>query len=87
MSTNLHTTKVFVYSELYIRGILRRIYGPIKENSILRSRYNHEIYKLYNEPDTVTVIKVERWRWLGHPFSMQEENSFRKLTVRKQEGP
>jgi hypothetical protein len=77
---------VFVYSKLYIRGILRRIYGPIKENGILRSRYNHEIYKLYNEPDIVTVIKVEWWRWLGHLFRMQEQNSCRTLTVHKPEG-
>jgi hypothetical protein len=45
--------------------ILRRIYGPIKENGIWRSRYNHELYKVHNELDIVKVIKVGRLRWLG----------------------
>jgi hypothetical protein len=38
---------------IFERRMLRRIYGPIKENCIWRSRYNHEIHKLYNEPDIV----------------------------------
>jgi hypothetical protein len=44
--------------------ISRRIYGPIKENCIWRSRYNHELYKLYNEPDS------ESWavNMAGAPF-------------------
>jgi hypothetical protein len=33
--------------------ILRRISGPIKENCIWRSRYNNELYKLYNDSDIV----------------------------------
>jgi hypothetical protein len=40
------------------RKILSRIYGLLKENGIWKSRYNHELYKLYNEPDIVKVIKV-----------------------------
>jgi hypothetical protein len=47
--------------QIFERRILRRIYGPIKENGIWRSRYNHELYKLYNEADVVKVIIV---KWL-----------------------
>jgi hypothetical protein len=68
------------------RKILRRIYGPFKENGIWRSRYNHELYKLCNEPGVVEVVKVGRLRWLGHPFRMQKQNSCRKLTIHKPEG-
>jgi hypothetical protein len=32
--------------------ILKIIYGPITENGIWRSRYNLELYKRYNEPDS-----------------------------------
>jgi hypothetical protein len=49
-------------------------------------RHNHELYKLYNEPDIVKVIKVGRLRWLGHLFRMQEQNSYRKLTLHNPEG-
>jgi hypothetical protein len=62
------------------------MYGPVKENGIWRSRYNHELYKLYNEPDIVKVIKVGRLRWLGHLFRMQEQNPCRTLTLHKPEG-
>jgi hypothetical protein len=68
------------------RILLKRIYGPVKESGIWRSRYNHELYKLYNEPDIVKVIKVGRLRWLGHLFRMQEQNPCRKLTPHKPEG-
>jgi hypothetical protein len=71
---------------IFARRILRRIYGPMKENSMWRARYNHEIYKLYNEPDIVRVIKVGLLRWLGHLFRMQKQNPCRNLTVHKPEG-
>jgi hypothetical protein len=35
---------------MFGRRISGKIYGPIKENSIWRLRYNHELYQLYNEP-------------------------------------
>jgi hypothetical protein len=60
------------------RKILKRIYGPIKENGICRSRANHELNKLCNEQDIATVIKVGRLRWLGQLSRMQDENPLRK---------
>jgi hypothetical protein len=38
------------------------IYGPIKDNGKRKARYNHELYKLQNEPDIVKVVKVGRLR-------------------------
>jgi hypothetical protein len=46
--------------------ILRRIYGPIMETGIWWLRYNHELYELHNEPDTVKVIRHGQLRWLEH---------------------
>ena len=40
------------------RKILRRIYGPICEGAIWRSRYNKELYHLYDENDLVTTINL-----------------------------
>jgi hypothetical protein len=59
----------------------RRKYG-----GIWRSRYNHEIYKLYNEPDIVKVIKVGRLRCLGQHFRMRKQYPCSKLTLHKPEG-
>jgi hypothetical protein len=35
------------------------IHGPIVDNGIWRTRYNSELYKLYDELDIVKVIKQE----------------------------
>jgi hypothetical protein len=48
--------------------------------------YNHELYKLYNEPGLLKIIKYGRLRWLGHLFIMQEQNPCRKLNLNKPEG-
>jgi hypothetical protein len=51
---------------VFDRKILRRIYGPICEEDIWKSRYNDEVYQLYGETDLVTAIKKTRLRWAGH---------------------
>jgi hypothetical protein len=51
----------------------------------LRSRYGHELYQLYNEPDIMEAMKSGRLRWLGHLFRLQEQNPCRKLTLHKPE--
>ena len=51
---------------VFKRKILRRIYGPIREEAIWRSRYNEELYCLYEEADLVTTIKITRIRWAGY---------------------
>jgi len=38
---------------IFERRILRMIYGPINDNGIRRTRYSNELYKLYDELDTV----------------------------------
>jgi hypothetical protein len=53
------------------RKILRRIYGPVQDNSQRRIRYNKELYELYGEPDLVTCIKLKRLQWAGHVQRME----------------
>jgi hypothetical protein len=33
--------------QIHERKILRRIFGPVKDSDIWRSRHNHELHKLY----------------------------------------
>jgi hypothetical protein len=47
---------------VFERKILRRIYGPICEEAVWRSRYNEELYLLYDEADLVTTVKIARLR-------------------------
>jgi hypothetical protein len=48
---------------VFERKILRRMYGPICEDATLRSRSNEELYRLYDEMDLVTSIKIMGLRW------------------------
>ena len=51
---------------VFERKILRRIYRAICEGATWRSRYNEELYHLYDETDLVTTIMITRLRWAGH---------------------
>jgi hypothetical protein len=46
----------------------------------------NELYKLYNKPYIVKMMKVGRFKWLVYLFRMQEHNPCRKLTLHKPEG-
>ena len=50
---------------VFERKILRRIYRPVCEGAIWRSRYK-ELYRLYDETDLVTTVRITRLRWAGH---------------------
>jgi hypothetical protein len=54
------------------RKILRKIYGPTKENGQWRSKTNEELRTKYKSQDIVTVIKIRRLEWLGHVSRMNE---------------
>jgi hypothetical protein len=51
---------------VFERKILRRICGSICEEATWKSRYNEELYHLYDGIDLVTTIKITRLRWAGH---------------------
>jgi hypothetical protein len=48
------------------RKILRRIYGPVKENESWRIRRNDELEAIIKRKNIVRFIKSQRIRWLGH---------------------
>jgi len=54
------------------RKILRRIYGRICEGAKWRSRYNEELYRLYDETGLVTTVRITRLRWAGHIVGKQD---------------
>jgi hypothetical protein len=38
-------------------------FGAVQKNGVWRKRYNHELYELFNEPDIVRYIKINRLGW------------------------
>jgi hypothetical protein len=57
------------------RKILRKIYGPTKENGQWRIKTNAELITKYKPQDIITVIKIRRLEWLGHVIRMDETGS------------
>jgi hypothetical protein len=64
------------------RKILRKIYGPTKENGQWRA----ELVTKYKSQDIITVIKIRRLEWLGHVIRMDETRSVKKIFKGKLEG-
>jgi len=71
---------------VFERKILRRIYGPICDGVTWRSRYNEELYRLYDETDLVTTNRITRLRWAGNIVRMQDNLPCKKITMDKPEG-
>jgi hypothetical protein len=47
------------------RRILRIIFGPTKENQILRVKINEELDKLIKHNNIINYIKAQRQSWFG----------------------
>jgi hypothetical protein len=61
------------------RKVLRKIYGPTKENGCWRIKINREIRENFKSPDIISVIKLQRLEWLGHVMRMNETRVARKI--------
>ena len=61
------------------RKVLRKIYGPTKENGQWIIKTNAELITKYKSQDIVTVIKTQRLEWLGHVIRMNETRSVKKI--------
>jgi hypothetical protein len=67
--------------------VLRRLYGPKREEVIGSSRrlHNKELHNLYTSSNINRVIKSRKMRLAGHAAHMGDMNTYRIL-VRKPEG-
>jgi len=66
---------------VFERKILRRIFGPTKENQIWRIKNNEELDKLIKHENIVNYIKAQRLSWFGHvqrrPETRADKNIFK----------
>jgi hypothetical protein len=68
------------------KKILRKIYGPTKENGQWRIQTNAELMAKYKAPDIVNVIKIRKLEWLGNVVRMNETRSVKKIFGGKLKG-
>jgi hypothetical protein len=60
------------------RRILRCISGAV-QNGVRKKRYNHELYELFNEPDIVNYIKINRLGCAGHVIRTDNNRTVKKV--------
>ena len=68
---------------IFERKILRKIYGPVKENELWRIRRNDELEAIIKGENVVRFIKCQRIRWLGHIERMQDTAIPKKMLYGK----
>jgi hypothetical protein len=64
---------------VFERKILRRIFGPTKENQIRRIKANEELDKLIKLKNIVSYIKAQRLSWFGHVQRMPDTRTVNKI--------
>ena len=69
---------------VFENGILRRIYGPVRdeESGEWRRRHNIELRELSRLLPITSHIRSQRLRWAGHVARMQDDDSMVKMIVR-----
>ena len=64
---------------MFERKVLRRIYGPVKENGIWRRLDNRELYERFKDLPIVQFIQINRFRWAGDVQRMAEDRIPKKI--------
>jgi len=66
---------------VFERKILKRIFGPTKENQIWRIKTNEKLDKLIKHKNIVNCIKAQRLSWFGHVQRMSDTRTVKKILV------
>jgi hypothetical protein len=64
---------------VFERRILRRIFGPTKENQVWRIKTNKILDKLSKHKNIVNYIKAQRLSWFGHVQRMPITRTVKKI--------
>jgi hypothetical protein len=64
---------------VFERKILRRIFGPTKENQIWRVKTNEELDKLIKLKHIINHIKTQELSWFGHVQRMPNIRTVKKI--------
>jgi hypothetical protein len=64
---------------VFDRKILRRIFGPTKENQIWRDKTNEDLDKLIKHKNIINYIRGQRLNLFGHVQRMPDTRTVRKI--------
>ena len=64
---------------VFERRILRRIFGPTKENQIWRVKPNEELDMLIKHKNIINYINAQRLSWFGHVQRMPDTRTVKKI--------
>ena len=73
--------KEIIIQKLLVSGrkILRRIFGPTKENQIWRVKTNEELHKLIKHRNIINYIEIRRLIWFGHVQRIPDTRTVKKI--------
>jgi hypothetical protein len=74
------------HKRVFENRLLRRIFGPEREEDGSWRKLHDELHSLYSSPNIVRVIKSRRLRWAGHVARMDEGRGVYRVLVRRPEG-
>jgi hypothetical protein len=66
--------------------ILRSVFGAVRDKGQWRRRYNFEWYKIYDEPDSVKYIQINRLKWDVHVMRMDNNRVTKRTFNTRPEG-
>src|SRR5215510_2478298 len=64
---------------VFERKILRRIFGPTKENQLWRIKTNEKLNELIKHRNIVNYIKAQTLSWFGHVQRMPDTRTVKKI--------
>jgi capsule polysaccharide modification protein KpsS len=64
---------------VFERKILRKIFGPTRENQLWRIKTNDELEKLIKHQNIINHIKALRLSWFGHVQRMPDSRTVKKI--------
>ena len=64
---------------VFERKILRKIFGPTRENQLWRIKTNNELNKLIKHQNIVNYVKALRLSWFGHVQRMPDFRRAKKI--------
>jgi hypothetical protein len=64
---------------VFERKILRKIFGPTRENHLWRIKNNDELDKLIKHQNIINHIKALRHSWFGHVQRMPDSRTVKKI--------
>jgi hypothetical protein len=66
--------------------VLRRIFGPKRDEREWRRLHDGELYSLYSSPNITQVVKSRRLRWTGYVVRMGDSRGACRVLVGKTDG-